>query len=144
MALMRRTRTGFEWPERLFDRWSDWADLPDWPADEHMPKVEEYQDGETMVVRAEMPGLDPDQDVEITVTDGTLRITAERRQETRVEEKKGFRSEFHYGAFGRTLSLPAGVTEEDITASYHDGILEVRLPIDRGQAEARKIPVARS
>lgn len=140
MSLIRRTRGELEWPDTLFGR-----RFFDWPAlEESFPKVEEYEDEGMMVVRAEMPGIDPDHDVEITVTDGVLRIKAERRQETKVEEKKGFRSEFQYGAFTRSVTLPAGVTEQDVTASYTDGILEVRLPIDRGRAEARKIPVTRS
>jgi HSP20 family protein len=144
MSLIRRTRTDLDWPESLFPR-----RLFDWPEswtllEESMPRVEEYEDEGMMVVRAEMPGIDPERDVELTVTDGTLLIKAERRQETKVEEKKGFRSEFRYGAFTRTVPLPAGVTEKDVTATYTDGILEVRLPIDRGRAEARKIPVVRS
>lgn len=143
MSLIRRTRTDLDWPESLFPR-----RLFDWPEswtllEESMPRVEEYEDEGMMVVRAEMPGIDPERDVELTVADGTLRIKAERRQESKVEEKKGFRSEFRYGAFTRTIPLPAGVTEQDVTASYEDGILEVRLPMDRGQAEAKRIPVTR-
>jgi HSP20 family protein len=144
MSLIRRTRGELEWPDtllgrRLFDWPETWTSL-----EESLPKVEEYEEEGMMVVRAEMPGIDPDRDVEITVADGLLRIKAERRQETKVEEKKGFRSEFQYGAFTRSVALPAGVTANDVAASYTDGILEVRLPMDRGHAEARKIPVTRS
>jgi HSP20 family protein len=144
MSLIRRTRGELEWPDTLLGRrWFDWPET--WTSlEESLPKVEEYEEEGMMVVRAEMPGIDPERDVEITVTDGMLRIKAERRQESKVEEKKGFRSEFQYGSFTRSVTLPAGVTEDDVTASYHDGILEVRLPVDRGKAEARKIPVSRS
>ena len=144
MSLIHRTRGELDWPDTLFGRrFFDWPETFS-ALEESLPKVEEYEDEGMMVVKAEMPGIDPDRDVEITVADGMLRIKAERRRESKVEEKKGFRSEFEYGSFTRAVALPAGVTEDDVTASYHDGILEVRLPIDRGEAEARKIPVNRS
>jgi len=140
-------------PRDWFARWfDDWPQLPRWPdlwrsrlfdVDEPM-RVEEYRDGDTLVVRAEMPGLDPEKDVEITVSDQTLHIRAERRQETKTEEKGYYRSEFRYGSFGRSVPLPAGATEADVKASYKDGILEVRVPVDSSKVEARKIPVQRS
>ena len=105
-------------------------------------RVEEFTEGDKLVVRAEMPGIDPDQDVEITMTDHTLHLRAERREESRTEEKGRYHSEFLYGSFARNVALPAGATDKDVEASYHDGILEVRIPIDQQQSEAHKIPVA--
>jgi len=104
-------------------------------------RVEEYMDGDTLVIRAELPGIDPDKDIEITIADGMLHIHAERRQEQKVEEKDLYRSEIHYGAFTRTLPLPAGAGEKDIDASYKAGILEIRVPLEQQKAEATKIPV---
>ena len=72
-----------------------------------------------------------------------LHIRAERRQEAKTEEKGRHRSEFHYGAFSRVVSLPAGATQADVTATYQDGILEVRIPVDDGAAQATKVPVTR-
>jgi Hsp20/alpha crystallin family len=69
------------------------------------------------------PGSTPDNDVEVTVSDGTLSIKAERREETKLDEKLGFRSEFRYGSYTRTIGLPIGATEEDVKATYRDGIL---------------------
>jgi HSP20 family protein len=129
--------------------WPDWSDFGDWPdrwselMTESRMKVEEYQEGDELVIRAELPGIDPDTDVELTVSDGMLRLKAERRQQREVEDKAGYRSEFSYGAFSRTLPLAPGVGEEDVKASYRDGILEVRLPIDREEAAARKIQISR-
>jgi HSP20 family protein len=123
--------------------------FPDWPRawadwfEDTLPRVEEFEDGDTMVVRAEMPGLDPARDIEITLTDGTLRIRAERRNESRTDDAKGYRTEFRYGSFARTVNLPAGATQDDVKASYRDGILEVRIPLDTERAEARKVPIAR-
>jgi len=132
MSLLEKIREDFEAP----DLWSHLTD--------ELPRVESFQDGETMVVRAEMPGLDPEKDVELTLTDGVLHIRAERRREETTEEKGSYRSEFHYGSFVRLVPVPAGATEEDVNATYHDGILEVRVPIGEEKAAARKIPVTRT
>jgi len=91
-------------------------------------KVEQFQDGSTLVVRAEIPGIDPDKDVDVSVSGGMLHIKAEREERTEHKEKDGYRSEFRYGSFQRSIALPAGAKEEDITASYKDGVLEVRAP----------------
>lgn len=109
------------------------------------PKVEEFEDNGAMVIRAELPDIDPDQDVDLTVVDDTLRLRAERREKSEHKDKATYRSEFRYGSFVRTLPLPAGTKEEDITATYKDGVLEVRAPVKEsgGSAESRKIPVTR-
>jgi HSP20 family protein len=132
-----RERSG---PRRLLDRFG-WPGA--WPFEE-LIRVEEFVDGDQLVIRAEMPGLDPDKDVDIQVMDHGLRIRAERRQASEKTEKGGYRSEFHYGSFSRTVPLPAGAAQEDVKATYKDGILEVRLPIDRAKAEATKIPIERA
>jgi HSP20 family protein len=139
-------------------RWSDAFDqwLAEWPAVRVWPelrelgqgldllRVEEFTEGDELVVRAEMPGLDPDEDVHITVTDHTLQLRAERRQESKTEEKGAYRSEFRYGSFARAIPLPPGATDKDVKATYKDGILEVRIPVDRAQAEATKVPIQRA
>jgi HSP20 family protein len=107
-------------------------------------RVEEFQEGHTLVVKAEMPGLDPEKDVEIDISDRALHIRAERRQETRTDDKGHFRSEFRYGSFSRTIPLPAGVTEDDVKATYTDGILAVRVPIDEDVRKPQKIAVTRT
>ncbi|MEO5780365.1 MULTISPECIES: Hsp20/alpha crystallin family protein [Arthrobacter] len=91
-------------------------------------KVEQFQDGTTLVVRAEVPGIDPDKDVDVSVSDGMLHIKAEREEKSEHKGKAGYRSEFRYGSFTRSITLPAGAREEDITATYKDGILEVCAP----------------
>jgi HSP20 family protein len=91
-----------------------------------------------------MPGIDPDKDVEITVTDHRLHVHAERRSETKEEDVSGWRSEFHYGSFERTMTLPPGATEDDVTATYEDGILEIRIPINTESEPAKRVPITRS
>lgn len=106
-------------------------------------KVEEYETETEHVVRAELAGVDPDKDIDVTVDGGMLRIKAERRQESKEESKGTVRSEFTYGSFSRTLPLPPGATEADVKATYEDGILEVRVPIDHGKAKGAKVPVTK-
>lgn len=92
-------------------------------------RVEEFVDGKTLVVRAEIPGVDPDKDVEITIDEGNLRIRAERQEKEEHKDKGQFRSEFRYGSFSRSIPLPEGVTDDQIKATYTDGVLEVRTPL---------------
>ncbi len=106
-------------------------------------KVEEFTEGDQVVVRVEMPGIDPDKDVQISVSDHTLHLQAERREESKTEDKGRYRSDFRYGSFSRTVPLPVGTTEEDVKATYKDGILEVRIPIDRAAANAKRVPIQR-
>jgi HSP20 family protein len=136
----------------VFDRFDklfgDW--MAAWPfrrpmerfteAREQMIRVEEFEEDGHVVVRAELPGVDPEKDVEVTVQGGMLRITAERREEEKKEERGYVCNELRYGKFTRTLGLPEGVKEEDIQATYKDGILEVRLPMAEPK-QATKVPV---
>src|ERR1035437_10492250 len=93
----------------LFDRFnSGWPSIADWPHDgARALRIEDRLEQDRYVVRAEIPGVDPDKDVEITVDDGVLTISAERREEGK---EKG-RSEFHYGSFPRRGPRPAGAQE---------------------------------
>lgn len=109
-------------------------------------KVEEFTEGDSLLVRAEIPGIDPEKDVEITVEGGQLHITAERREEEEKKEGRRFhRRELRYGSFSRTIPLPEGTDEQAITASYQNGVLEVRMPSPKAAAapEARRIPISR-
>jgi HSP20 family protein len=140
-------RSGSDWIDRWFGDWSvpSWPELRRlFPENAAMLRVEEFTEGDELVVRSEMPGIDPEKDVDIQVTDQTLRLRAERRQESKVEEKGRYRSEFQYGSFVRTIPLPAGATDADVKATYKDGILEVRIPVNRQAAEATRIPVQRA
>jgi HSP20 family protein len=107
-------------------------------------RIEECTDGDEFVVRAEMPGIDPDKDVEINVSDGMLQIRAERREEHTGDAEGRRHSEFHYGSFSRVVSLPAGAADADIKATYRDGIVEVRIPVDHSKAKATRVPVTRT
>ncbi len=98
-----------------------------------------------MLIRAEMPGIDPDKDVEVKVHDHMLEIRAERREQESSEDEGTRRSEFRYGSFYRAVTLPAEAEEGDVHASYKDGVLEVRVPCPPAVEEtSQRIPVARA
>ena len=106
-------------------------------------KVEEYVEGEHLVVKAEIPGVDPDRDIEVTVEDGMLTIAAQRRESTSEKSEKGYRSEFRYGSFLRQVRLPKGASPDVVSATYKDGVLEIRLPRPTEEAKTRRIPIER-
>jgi HSP20 family protein len=152
MALVRRPR---ETAEGRFGPGVGWpfsGGLLDWPPAgldalrrlaEDEVKVEEFTEDGELVVRAELPGVDPDKDVDISVVDGNLCIRAERRHEEREEHRDYRRTELRYGSFSRVLPLPPQAKESDIHATYGDGILEVRAPLDEEAAKPSKIPISR-
>jgi HSP20 family protein len=111
----------------------------------HVMRLEEYVEDDTCVIRAELPGIDPEKDVEISVADGILHLRAEREERSEEKRPNGYRSEFHYGRLARSIRLPEGATEADVTASYKDGILEVRVPAPKATATPveTKVPIAR-
>jgi HSP20 family protein len=107
-------------------------------------RVEEYRESGHLVVRAEVPGIDPDNDVDITLAGSQLQITVRREEKSERKDREGYRSEFRYGTFSRTVNLPAAVNQDDIRASYTDGVLEVRIPLpEEPAAGGRKVRVSR-
>jgi HSP20 family protein len=106
-----------------------------------IPAVDVFTRGDDLVVRAELPGIDPEKDVEISLQDNMLRIRGERRHEERSEGDGTYRFETRYGSFERSILLPEGVKERDISATYENGILEVVVPKAAHLDGARKIPV---
>lgn len=109
----------------------------------HPLHLEQFFDDGACVIRAELPGLDPEKDVEITVQAGVLSIEAHRTERTEEQRPDSYRSEFHYGRFHRAIRLPEGAVEADVAASYKDGILEVRVPMKATAPESLRVPVER-
>jgi HSP20 family protein len=154
-SLMRRDRGGdvanrLNRMDRFLDEWM--RALPvrrpfglslDWLGEDAI-RVDQLREGDTEVIRAELPGIDPEKDIDLTVGGGVLRINAERRVEEKTEGQGYLRHELRYGRFARTLPLPEGVTDSDITATYKDGILEIRIPIrETTTSERKKIEISK-
>jgi HSP20 family protein len=92
-----------------------------------MPAMDLVEDDDAFVLRADLPGM-REEDVSIEFEDNVLTLAGERRSEHE-ERKEGFhRVERAFGSFSRTLTLPQGVDPESITASFDNGVLEVRVP----------------
>jgi HSP20 family protein len=96
------------------------------------PPMEVFQRGNDMVVRADLPGISPD-DVEIDVEDGVLTISGERRNTNEDQQEGFYRSERSYGAFSRSIALPEGVDEDKVNARYEHGVLDVTVPLPQQQ-----------
>jgi HSP20 family protein len=115
---------------------SPWAGPPQFTA-AHSFRAEEMTRDNRYVIRAELPGLDPDKDIEVTVEGRTLTIHAERRK----EDNGPYRSEFRYGSLTRLFRLPARVDANDVTARYERGVLEVSVPAREGKPEGIRVPI---
>jgi len=98
-----------------------------------MPAVDLYEDKDNLHLKAELPGMSKD-DIEISIHEGVLTLSGERKLSERQQAGEIFRSERALGRFQRTLTLPAQVNAEKVKAQYKDGILTVLLP----KAEASK------
>jgi len=115
---------------RLFEGWEE---------EELGLPIESYVKEGNLVVRADVPGLDP-KDIEISVLHDVLTIKGERRAEKEVKEKDYLRRELSYGAFERRMSLPEGAAADKIQASFKNGVVEVSIPLPKG-IEGKKIPL---
>jgi HSP20 family protein len=104
-----------------------------------VPRTEVMQQPDALLVRVDLPGLAADE-IDVTVEDGLLAIAAERRQED-VQEGEGFiRSELTYGTFFRTIQLPDGADEDNVAAVVRNGVLEIRVPIEKRE-QGRRVNV---
>lgn len=92
-----------------------------------MPTWDVITRGEDLVVRAELPGVDPGA-IDISVTGDLLRISGERRARTETSERDYLVRETSYGRFERSMRLPEGAVVDSITADYRDGVLEIVVP----------------
>ncbi len=91
------------------------------------PPVDIVETDKGYELAADLPGLTAD-DVDITIEDGVLSISGERKNET-VDEKKGYRRiERTYGSFKRSFTLPKGVSVDQVTAQVEHGQLKVLVP----------------
>jgi len=103
------------------------------------PRLDVFDRGEDLVVRIELPGIDPD-DVDVTLEDRTLTISGTRSLETASEDTVVHRREILGGGFRRTLVLPEGLDPEAISATMDRGILEITLA-RRPEVLPRKVKI---
>ena len=123
----------------------------DWPTFRHLlpelgrtgefaPAVDMYEEGNEVVVKAELPGIKKE-NVKVNMVENTLTITGEKATEEKVERKDYLRLERSHGTFSRTLTLPEGLKVEKIHAAFTDGVLEIRIPRQEEHRTMRTITV---
>lgn len=134
-----------KWEPFALDLPDRWKQLFDLDSESSVIRVEEVHEDGTLLVRAELPGVDPDNDVDVSVSNGVLHIGATRSERTEENKDKSYKSEFRYGSFSRDLTLPQGVDSKAVTAQYKDGILEVRIPWPAEKAATtEKVSISRA
>jgi HSP20 family molecular chaperone IbpA len=135
-VLAHKENAGF--PSDIF-AWLEGPFLAPRPVAAQAMRMEEHIANGRYVVRAELPGMDPAKDMEVSVAKGILTFRAERHEEMQGQH----RSEFRYGTFTRHIALPVTADANDIKATYHWGILEVSIGLhDADEDKAgRRIPV---
>jgi len=104
------------------------------------PQIEVVEREGKLIVSADLPGLSKD-DVKIHITDDQLIIEGERRHEREENEEGFYRSERIYGSFYRSIPLPEGVSDEDVKASFRDGVLEITMPVPKREQRHRQIQI---
>jgi HSP20 family protein len=106
--------------DRLFD---EVAGIAPYEAPQGQPAVEFHDDGEHFTLKAQLPGLKPE-DIDVSVMRDRVILSGEYRQ----EKKEKTRSEFYYGKFERTIGLPVAVQNSKVKADFTNGILTLTLP----------------
>jgi len=104
------------------------------------PRLDVFEDKENLYVKAELPGMKRE-DIELSLHDGTLSLSGERKSETKTEGTEQYQAERFFGRFQRTITLPAPIATDKVKADYKDGILTVTLPKTE-EAKPRKIEVS--
>lgn len=106
-----------------------------------LPAMDVWETDQDVIVRADIPGVDPD-NIEIYTTEDSLRIQAEITKEEEKTERGYYRAERRYGRFERLIDLPAEVKPQNAKATFNNGVLEVRLPkTQQAKERMKKVPV---
>jgi HSP20 family protein len=106
----------------------------------YMPVVDVFSHNADVVVRVELPGIDPEKDVKVTLDEGVLSSKGERKEEKEVKEEGYYRKESTYGTFERRIPMSVGIKDSDIKADYKDGVLEV---VVTGAAKVQSKPATK-
>ena len=104
------------------------------------PACDVYETDKEIVVKANLPGVSKD-NVEVIVTEDSITIKGQAKEEAEVKEKNYYRRELSYGAFERVIPLPVAVKSEEAKATFKDGILEIRAPKQEVSPKGRKINI---
>ncbi|HET9739014.1 MAG TPA: Hsp20/alpha crystallin family protein [Solirubrobacteraceae bacterium] len=109
------------------------SDVADGRDREWMPAIDMIRDNGDLVVRAEVPGIKPEE-IEIEAEGGVLTISGKHEETSEEKGKEFVRRERRYGAFTRSMPLPEGVDPKKIKATTSDGVLELTIPLPKEAA----------
>jgi HSP20 family protein len=128
MKLMQYTRPGLAWPTfgRLANLQDEIDRLFESPLQAWAPALDVHENKDGYSIRVELPGMKRE-DIEVSLQDGALVISGERKTETITEDTEVHRQERYFGRFSRALTLPSAVAADKVKAQYKDGILTVTL-----------------
>lgn len=150
----QRIRSPFEEMERWFEEafrrpffapaWMERFRFPElrFPEPgEISPSVDIFEDGNDVVVKAEIPGISKE-NLDVNITEDMITISGEKKAEEKVERKDYHRIERSFGSFTRRLRLPVEIQADKARATFRDGVLEVRIPKSEAAKEkVKKITV---
>jgi len=125
--------------DRFFDHFGELEPAEMRPLGDWSPKLDFSETKDAWVVKVEIPSIDP-KEIEVLFENGMLTIRGEKKLEKEAKEEQYYRMERSYGAFVRTLRLPAAVDGSKVTATFKNGLLMVMLP-KAPSAKANPIPV---
>jgi HSP20 family protein len=109
--------------------------------EEVSPKVDIYDEADSFVVKAEIPGIKKE-DVEVNLTNDMITISGEKKREEEVEKKGFYRMECSYGSFSRSFRLPEDVQTDKAKATFKDGVLEVKIPkTEEAKKKEKKVDI---
>jgi HSP20 family protein len=133
-------------------RWDPWSELASLQRDVSgiragdqrlyagIPPIDAYRTADGLVVNVELPGMHKE-DVDVSVQDGVLTVSGERKAETTVNDEDWVRTERTFGSFERSFTLPEGTDPDGISASFDSGVLTLTVPAPT-ERQPRKIEVS--
>lgn len=140
MRLIHYERPGSGLVSRLSNLQDEFSRLLESPLAGWAPALDVHEDKDSFVIRTELPGLKRE-DIEVSLQDGALIISGERKEEKVEADVEVHRQERYYGKFQRALTLPEPVAADKVKADYKDGVLTVTLPKTE-EAKPKKIDVS--
>jgi HSP20 family protein len=109
--------------------------------EEITPTVDIFEEGNDVVVKAELPGMKKE-DIDVNITDDVITISGEKKKEEKVEKKNYYRVERSYGSFTRSFRMPSEVESDKAKASFKDGVLEVKIPkTEEAKKKEKKVQI---
>ncbi|ABC75930.1 Hsp20/alpha crystallin family protein [Syntrophus aciditrophicus] len=106
------------------------------------PSIDVRENDDALTIKAEIPGID-EKDVEVLVSDDSVTIKGEKKEEQEDKGKDYYRLERTYGSFHRVIPLPKGINLEKVEATFKNGLLSIKLPkTEEAQTKSKKIPIS--